>query len=49
MVMWGEWSTRKLFTDKIDQVYDLRGAEETDFVIKIVFLREELRYLIVFH
>ena len=45
----GEWSTRKLFTDKIDQVYDLRGAEETDFVIKIVFLREELRYLIVFH
>lgn len=28
----GEWSTRKLFTDKIDQVYDLRGTGETNFI-----------------
>lgn len=27
-----EWSTRKLFTDKIDGVYDLWGTGETNFI-----------------
>ena len=28
----GEWSTRKLFTDKIDLVYDPWGTGETNFI-----------------